>query len=68
MPDKNGCSVLYVFNWRECWEGSEFLGAEPIPLIYYEYMFGKLRFSLEAVVTKTDNTERAIAMRVGPFP
>ena len=23
-PIKNVCSVLYLFDWRECWEGSEF--------------------------------------------
>ena len=45
MLDKNGCLVLYLFNWCKCWEGTEFLGTKPIRLILTfdgEYIFRKL--------------------------
>ena len=58
-------SVLYVLDWRECWERTEFSGTEPIRLILtfdIEYIFKKLRFRREDIVTITVNTERAVAI------
>ena len=54
---------MYFFDWRECWEGTEFLGTESIRLILTfdgEYIFSKFRFRQEKIVTIAEYTERAI--------
>ena len=61
---------MYIFDWSECWDGTEFLWTEPTRLILTfdnKYIFRKFRFKREDIVTITDCRKGPLWSAIGPI-